>query len=144
MGILNVVLLVVFIIVAILLVLLVLIQNEEGDSLGGVFAGGSSSAFGSRSGNILTKTSSVLGALFLILSFSLALLNRTPSDKGVEIQGREASQEETLNWWKDADANAGDTTDTGEAKNLDAATESNVTTESNITTESNVTEEKTE
>jgi preprotein translocase subunit SecG len=89
MGVLGSFLLVLFIIVSILLILLVLVQNEEGDSLGGVFAGGSSSAFGSRSGNILTKTSSVLGALFFILSFSLAMLNRTPSDiKGVEEAGR--------------------------------------------------------
>jgi preprotein translocase subunit SecG len=89
MGVLSSFLLVLFIIVSILLILLVLVQNEEGDSLGGVFAGGSSSAFGSRSGNILTKTSSVLGALFFILSFSLAMLNRTPSDiRGVEEAGR--------------------------------------------------------
>ena len=44
MGILGIVLLVVFIIVAILLILLVLAQNEEGDSLGGIFAGGSGTA----------------------------------------------------------------------------------------------------
>ena len=89
MGVLSSFLLVLFIIVSILLILLVLVQNEEGDSLGGVFAGGSSSAFGSRSGNILTKASSVLGALFFILSFSLAMLNRTPADiRGVEEAGR--------------------------------------------------------
>ena len=40
MGILSVVLLVFFVIIAVLLVLLVLIQNEEGNSLGGIFAGG--------------------------------------------------------------------------------------------------------
>ena len=49
MGVLSIVLLVFFIIAALLLILLVLIQNEEGDSLGGIFAGGSASAFGSRS-----------------------------------------------------------------------------------------------
>lgn len=86
---LSVFLLVLFIIVSILLILLVLVQNEEGDSLGGVFAGGSNTAFGSRSGNVLTRASSVLGALFFILSFSLAMLNRSPaSDKGVEEAGR--------------------------------------------------------
>jgi len=79
MGVIGVILLVFFVIVAALLVLMVLIQSEDGDSLGGLFAGGSSSAFGSRSGNVLTKTTSVLGALFLIGSFTLALLNRTPS-----------------------------------------------------------------
>ncbi|GMO16190.1 MAG: preprotein translocase subunit SecG [Spirochaetaceae bacterium] len=89
MDALRVFLLVLFIIVSILLVLLVLIQNEEGDSLGGVFAGGSNTAFGSRSGNVLTKASTVLGALFFILSFSLAMLNRSPVDsRGIEEAGR--------------------------------------------------------
>jgi preprotein translocase subunit SecG len=99
MTILSTVLLVFFVIVAILLVLLVLIQNEEGDSLGGIFAGGSSSAFGSRSGNVLTRSTTVLGALFLIISLGLALLNRTPGGTGVEAAGRELSIEaQTTNW----------------------------------------------
>jgi preprotein translocase subunit SecG len=88
MGVLSIVLLVFFVITAVLLVLLVLIQNEEGDSLGGIFAGGSSTAFGSRSGNVLTRATSVLGALFLVISLSLALINRTPGDSGVEAAGR--------------------------------------------------------
>jgi preprotein translocase subunit SecG len=82
-----------------LLVLLVLIQNEEGDSLGGIFAGGSGSAFGSRSGNVLTRTTTVLGALFLIISLGLALLNRTPGGSGVESAARElAGSTEGTNW----------------------------------------------
>ncbi|MDR0878805.1 MAG: preprotein translocase subunit SecG [Treponema sp.] len=102
MGILSIVLLVFFVIVAILLILLVLIQNEEGDSLGGIFAGGSSSAFGSRSGNVLTRTTTVLGALFLVISLSLALLNRTPGGTGVEEAAREISTEVgTSNWLED-------------------------------------------
>jgi len=99
MAILSTVLLVFFVIVAILLVLLVLVQNEEGDSLGGIFAGGSSSAFGSRSGNVLTRTTTVLGALFLIISLGLALLNRTPGGTGVEAAGRELSGESASTNW---------------------------------------------
>jgi preprotein translocase subunit SecG len=104
MGILSVVLLVFFIMVSFLLVFLVLVQNEEGDSLGGIFAGGSASAFGSRSGNVLTRATSVLGALFLIISFGLALINRTPGDTGVERAGTELRQqagEGDRNWWKE-------------------------------------------
>ncbi|MDR2393591.1 MAG: preprotein translocase subunit SecG [Treponema sp.] len=104
MTILGVVLLVFFIVVAILLVFLVLVQNEEGDSLGGIFAGGSSSAFGSRSGNVLTRATSILGALFLVLSFSLALINRTPSGAGVESAARQLSNEGDRNWWQDQEA----------------------------------------
>ncbi|GHT50345.1 hypothetical protein FACS1894102_5780 [Spirochaetia bacterium] len=123
MGILNVVLLVLFVIVAILLVLLVLVQTEDGDSLGGVFAGGSSTAFGSRSGNILTKTSSVLGAVFLILSFSLALLNRTPRDTGVEEQGRKAAQEQTSDWWDTTDSTTENVLPEAQTDTVDTVTE---------------------
>jgi preprotein translocase subunit SecG len=105
MGILSTVLLVFFVIIAILLVLLVLVQNEEGDSLGGIFAGGSGSAFGSRSGNVLTRTTTVLGALFLIVSLGLALLNRTPGGSGVEAAGRELSSEAVGTNWLDDELN---------------------------------------
>jgi preprotein translocase subunit SecG len=104
MGVLSVLLLVFFVIAAVLLILLVLVQNEEGDSLGGIFAGGSGSAFGSRSGNVLTRTTTILGAVFLILSFSLALVNRSPSGAGVEAAGRQSSVETTGDWWQEEDA----------------------------------------
>jgi len=105
MGILSTVLLVFFVIIAILLILLVLVQNEEGDSLGGIFAGGSGSAFGSRSGNVLTRATTVLGALFLVMSLGLALLNRTPGGSGVEEAGRELSGEATADNWLDVELN---------------------------------------
>jgi preprotein translocase subunit SecG len=105
MGILSVVLLVFFVIIAVLLILMVLVQNEEGDSLGGIFAGGSSSAFGSRSGNVLTRTTSVLGALFLIVSLGLALLSRTPGGTGVEEEGRRLSIEEATSSWLEEELN---------------------------------------
>lgn len=101
MGILSGVLLVVFIIVAVLLILLVLVQDEEGDTLGGVFASGSSSAFGSRSGNVLTRATSILGGLFLVLSFGLALMNRTPGTSGVESAARELSTDVNRDWWRE-------------------------------------------
>ena len=99
MSILGIVLLVFFVIVAILLILLVLAQNEEGDSLGGIFAGGSGSAFGSRSGNLLTRATTVLGALFLIISLGLALINRSPTGAGVEAAGRALSPETGTDWF---------------------------------------------
>jgi preprotein translocase subunit SecG len=96
----EIVLLVVFVLIAILLILLVLIQNEEGDSLGGIFAGGSASAFGSRSGNVLTRATSVLGAIFLILCLGLALLNRAPRAAGVEDEARrQAAGQEDESWF---------------------------------------------
>ena len=120
MSILGIVLLVLFVIVAILLILLVLIQNEEGDSLGGLFAGGSGSAFGSRSGNVLTRATSILGALFLVLSLGLALLNRTPGGSGVQSAGRQLSAETETGSWLDETLNSEDTLPPGQAVPEDA------------------------
>jgi len=101
MGVLTVVLLVFFVINAILLVLLVLIQNDDGGGLGGIFAGGSDTAFGSRSGNVLTRATTVLGALFLVVSFGLALLSRTPGGAGIEEEARRLITEESSTQWID-------------------------------------------
>ena len=101
MAIISTVLLVFFVIVAVLLILMVLIQNEEGDSLGGIFAGGSGSAFGSRSGNVLTRITSVLGVLFLVFSLGLALLNKSPAGTGVEAAGREIFGDASSTEWLD-------------------------------------------
>ncbi|MDR1787474.1 MAG: preprotein translocase subunit SecG [Treponema sp.] len=112
MGILSIVLLVFFVITAILRVLLVLAQNEEGDSLGGIFAGGSASAFGSRSGNVLTRATTVLGALFLIISLALALVNRTPGGSGVEKAALEQTPEGNTSWFLDEETSAAEATET--------------------------------
>jgi preprotein translocase subunit SecG len=106
MGLISILLLVVFVIVSILLVLLVLVQGEEGDNLGGIFAGGSGSAFGSRSGNVLTKTTYILGTLFLVTSFALALANRTPGDSGVEAAAKRIEGKASGDWWNDKPAAA--------------------------------------
>jgi preprotein translocase subunit SecG len=94
----SIILMVFFVVIAVLLILLVLVQNEEGDSLGGIFAGGSGSAFGSRSGNVLTRATTILGALFLILSLGFALLNRGPGTSGVESEGRRLNPSAAGTW----------------------------------------------
>jgi preprotein translocase subunit SecG len=104
MTVLGIILLVFFVLVAVLLILLVLAQNEEGDSLGGIFAGGSGSAFGSRSGNVLTRATTVLGALFLIISLGLALINRSPAGSGVESAARQLNPEAGNEWFLENEA----------------------------------------
>jgi len=99
MGVLGVALLVFFVFIAILLVLLVLVQGDDAGGLGGVFGGGSSSAFGSRSGNILTRATTVLGSLFLVISLGLALMSRTPTGTGVEAAGWELMPETGVIDW---------------------------------------------
>ena len=102
MGILGVILLVVFSISSLLLIVIVLIQDEQGEGIGGLFGGGSSTTFGSRSGNILTKFTSILAAIFLVCSFALAWINRTPeSGDLLGASRRGAGQELTVDeWWE--------------------------------------------
>lgn len=97
MEIVSIVLLVFFVIVAVLLVALVLIQDDQGDGLAGMFGGGSSSTFGSRTGNVLTKTTSVLGALFIVVALGLAVIYKTPETGDVAAAARQ--QGGSTEWW---------------------------------------------
>ena len=99
MGILEGILLVLFVVIAVLLVLMVLIQDDQGDGLTGMFGGGSSTTFGSRAGNVLTKTTSILGTLFMILAFVLAFMFKTPMTGDVAAAARLQSQSQA-DWWE--------------------------------------------
>jgi preprotein translocase subunit SecG len=74
----------VFFLVAVLLIIVVLIQPGSSGGLG-LFGGGSQSAFGTKTGNVLTKFTTLLAALFIIVSFVLGYLNSRQS----KIQTRE-------------------------------------------------------
>ena len=102
MGVLGIVLMVVFVVSSLLLILIIMLQDEGGDGLGGIFGGGGgSSQIGNRSGNILTRITSVLATVFLLSSFGLAWLNRTPDGGDVEAAARrlEAQRGESVEWW---------------------------------------------
>jgi preprotein translocase subunit SecG len=101
MGVLGIVLLVIFVITSLLLIAIVLIQDEQGEGLGGIFGGGSAAPVGNRTGNILTKTTTILGAIFFLTSFGLAWLNRTPESGNVEAAARQLEAEEGgVEWWR--------------------------------------------
>ena len=106
MGALGIALLVIFVITCVLLIIIVLMQDEQGEGIGGIFGGGSSSAFGSRSGNVLTKFTGILGALFLVCSFGLAWINKTnESGDVIGAARRRQAQEQTIEeWWGPQDA----------------------------------------
>lgn len=101
MGLLGILLMVVFALSAIMLILVILVQDEGGEGLGGIFGGGASAQVGNRNGNILTRITSVLAAVFILSSFGLAWLNRTPDSGDVEAAARrlEAQSGETVQWW---------------------------------------------
>jgi preprotein translocase subunit SecG len=99
MGILGIMLLVIFVIASALLVFMVIIQDSDSDSLGGVFAGGSGSAFGSRSSNVVVRFTYVLGAIFFVAAFSLAIINKSSVgnvEKAAQGKTKEGAVDE---WW---------------------------------------------
>ena len=100
-----IVLLVIFIISAILLILVIMLQDDQGDGLGGIFGGGSSSAFGSRSGNVLTRVTSVLAAIFLVTALAVAWLSRSSGTADIEARARIRSleEQESSGWYIKSD-----------------------------------------
>jgi len=84
-----------------LLILFVMIQDDQGEGLGGIFGGGSATPFGSQSGNVLTKVTSVLGVLFFITVFGLAVIGRSSNEGDILGEARKAASEESSeNWWE--------------------------------------------
>jgi preprotein translocase subunit SecG len=82
MEVLTTILYVIFALTSVVLVLIVLIQDEGGEGFGGIFGGGSTTPFGSRSGNVLTKFTSILATLFIIICVILGLINKSSEIEG--------------------------------------------------------------
>lgn len=100
MGPISILLLVIFVVSALLLVVMVMIQDEGGEGLGGIFGGGGgSSQIGDRSGNILTKTTSILGALFMLTAFGLAWFNRGDTGDLEQAAAQLRGDDARVEWW---------------------------------------------
>ncbi len=101
MGLISVLILILFVMSAVILILVILIQDDQGEGIGGMFGGGSSTAFGSRSGNVLTRFTSIVGAVFIFGAIGLAWLNRTPEASDVVRKARIERLKETEeeDWW---------------------------------------------
>ncbi len=79
-------------IVSILLILIILMQ-QKGGGMGAAFGGGGQSVFGGRGANpFLTKTTVVLFAMFIIISFSIAFMSR-----GRAVRKKESAIEKAIN-----------------------------------------------
>jgi len=64
-----------FILTCLILILLILIQKGRGGGLSGAFGGaGGNTAFGAKTGDVLTWATSVIFGIFVLLAISLNLL----------------------------------------------------------------------
>ncbi len=98
MGVIGIILLVVFVIVCVLLIFMVVIQDQEGEGLGGVFANAGNAAFGARSTNVVIKFTYVLGALFFVIAFTLAILNKGPKPEIAPVVPKQ--EQEIIQEWQ--------------------------------------------
>ncbi len=71
-----------------ILMLVILLQPGKGADVGAAFGGGiSTSVFGARgTGNILSKATTVVAALFMVTSITLALYSNSSMRSGTDIQ----------------------------------------------------------
>ena len=73
MGIVITILTVFFFLLCLLLVILILLQSDKSAGMG-ILGGSSQSAFGSSTADVITKTTGVMIALFMVISLSLSAL----------------------------------------------------------------------
>lgn len=106
-----------FFIVSIFIILLVLIQDEQGDGIGGVFGGGSSSIFGAKSSSVAVKITGFFIALFFIFVILLSFMNTRRADNSF-LNDIKAENKDSSTFWN----NENDESDTNgkeiEEKNL--------------------------
>lgn len=85
---------VLFFVIAVILMIIILIQPGGEGGLGFI-GGGSRSAFGTKTGNIITRLTTFLAALFFLVSFALGYLNsRTSRIDTRELQKMKEAAEE--------------------------------------------------
>ncbi len=80
-----------FVIVALLLILIILIQKGRGGGLASAFGGGGgNTAFGSKTGDVLTWATSIMFGVFVLLAIILNLMTRDFSKPAVATNGTPA------------------------------------------------------
>ncbi|MFA6783352.1 MAG: preprotein translocase subunit SecG [Sphaerochaeta sp.] len=107
MGVLSIILLVLFVIVSLLLIFLVAVQDEQSEGLGGIFGGGSNTAFGSHASSVVTKATATLAVAFMVLALVVAFVNKTPSQDNKLLDSVKTEQvQQSTDWWTQSETPA--------------------------------------
>ena len=81
-------LMILFIFVCLFLILLILIQKGRGGGLASAFGGaGGNTAFGSKTGDVLTWATSIVFGIFIVLAVGLNLLAKSQTGQSTEVPG---------------------------------------------------------
>src|SRR3954463_60950 len=87
-----------YIILAVFLILLVLIQKGRGGGLSGAFGGGGgNTAFGSKTGDVLTWATSIVFGVFLLLGIMLNILANKYNERMAGASGQTSQQSSNNN-----------------------------------------------
>ncbi len=116
MAILSILLSLLFIIVAVALILVILVQRPQGGGLAGAFGGAgpsSQSAFGAKTGDMLTYATVAIFVLFLLTSMGMVWLNQSlflsaapsPPDAPSRLAVKVESPTEIILTWSDNSRN---------------------------------------
>lgn len=89
--------LIIYLVVSIALVGIILLQQGKGAEMGASFgAGGANTVFGAAgSGNVLTKTTTILAILFFAIALSISYLNSEPESTTDAILDEVSTSEQT-------------------------------------------------
>jgi len=86
-----------FAIVSLFMILLILIQKGRGGGLASAFGGaGGNTAFGAKTGDVLTWTTSVVFGLFLVLAITMNLIANSINKTRTTIPGAAPAAAQTL------------------------------------------------
>jgi len=83
-------------VVCFLLIGIVLIQRSKGEGAGLSFGGGAEAVFGAQMGNVLTRTTVILGVLFLVITAALTVLRPKASGRSFAEQAEAAARAEAV------------------------------------------------
>lgn len=104
MSILGIILLVVFCIVALLLIFLVAVQDENSVGLGGIFGGTADSMFGSNTSKFITRATTTLVIVFMVLSLIVAMINKSSDEELLKAVETSVEAAAPVNWVDEAAA----------------------------------------